>query len=237
MSREFECRREVVLKATPEQVWEAVATTAGNAGWLFPNPISPDGPDTKAWDPPHHFAVRTEQGDWFNAVEYEITARDGSTTILRYMHNGIFQDDWDNQFDAVQKHTDFYLHTLGEYLEHFAGRTATYIGDTPRGIEAPASTASPDGFARLQAALGLEQGAAQGDTVTIEPDGLGPIEAIVDYRTAHFLGLRTGEELYCFFGRNAFGAPVGMSIHSFVEGVDATAVQRSWRAWLEQALA
>jgi uncharacterized protein YndB with AHSA1/START domain len=31
MPPEFECSREVVLPATPEQVWDALTTTAGNA--------------------------------------------------------------------------------------------------------------------------------------------------------------------------------------------------------------
>jgi uncharacterized protein YndB with AHSA1/START domain len=52
MPREFECSRELVLPASPEQVWEAVATTAGNAAWVFPNEIKPDGSGVTAWDPP-----------------------------------------------------------------------------------------------------------------------------------------------------------------------------------------
>ena len=124
---------------SPEQVWEAVATTAGNAAWLFPNEIEPAAASTTAWDPPRHFAVRMEQGDWFNALEFVIEGRDGGTSLLRYAHSGIFVDDWDTQYDAVQQHTDFYLHTLGEYLEHFDGRTATYIGEVPGGIQGPPS--------------------------------------------------------------------------------------------------
>jgi uncharacterized protein YndB with AHSA1/START domain len=236
MSKEFECKRKVVLRATPEQVWDAVATTAGTAGWLFPNPIAPDGSGAAAWDPPNHFAVRTEQGDWFNALDYEIEARDGSTTTLRYVHNGVFQDDWDNQYDAVQQHTDFYLHTLGEYLEHFAGRTAAYVGEAPRGIDGPASTSSPDGFVRLQAALGIDDGAQPGDRVHVQAGEPGPIDGVVSYRTPNFLSIRSEDSLYCFFGRNAFGAPVAMSVHAFAEGVDAAALEQAWRGWLQTVL-
>lgn len=46
----FECRREVLLAATPEEVWEAVATSEGNAAWLFPNAVDAD--TAKAWEPP-----------------------------------------------------------------------------------------------------------------------------------------------------------------------------------------
>src|ERR1700730_77365 len=107
MSPQFECSREVILPATPEQVWAAVATKAGNAAWQFPNEIPTDGTGATVWDPPHHFAVRTQEGDWFNAVEYGIEGRDGGTSLLRYAHSGIFVDDWDTQYDAVQQHTAF----------------------------------------------------------------------------------------------------------------------------------
>ncbi|MGB0093420.1 MAG: hypothetical protein WBP81_12945 [Solirubrobacteraceae bacterium] len=50
------------MPATPERLWEAVATTEGNAAWLFPNEIDPSGAGATAWDPPHHFAIRQEQG-------------------------------------------------------------------------------------------------------------------------------------------------------------------------------
>ena len=83
MSRQFECTREVTLPATPEQVWQAVATAAGNSAWLFPNEIAADGGDAAVWDPPHHFAVRQESGEWFNALDFQIEAIDGSTTRLR----------------------------------------------------------------------------------------------------------------------------------------------------------
>ena len=236
MPPDFECSREVILRATPEEVWEAVATRAGNAAWLFPNEIDPDGAGANVWDPPHHFAIRQEQGDWFNAVEFVIEGREGGTTLLRYVHSGIFVNDWDTQYDAVQHHTDFYLHTLSEYLAHFSGRTATYVGEVPAGIQGPPASAAPDGFRRLQHALGFGT-AGEGDAVRLTPDGLAAIEGVVDYARPNFIGVRTADELYCFFGRNAFGGPVGMSIHSFVDGVDAEKLKQEWQHWLEAALA
>ena len=244
MSSEFECRREIELPASPEQVWEAVATTAGNAAWLFPNQIepgqgaiNPDGSTVTAWDPPRHFAVRVQHGDWFNALEYVIEGRDGGTTLLRYAHSGIFVENWDTQYDAVQQHTDFYLHTLSEYLEHFNGRSATYIGDAPAGIQGPPASAAPDGFQRLQRALGLGDPVTEGDSVALTPSGLDPVEGVVNYVRPNFLGVRSTDGLYCFFGRNAFGAPVGMSLHLFSDGVDADKTKQAWQEWLDTALA
>jgi hypothetical protein len=236
MPPEFECRREVILPATPEEVWQAVATAKGNEAWLFPNEIDPEGTGTKTWDPPTRFAARTEQGDWFNAVEFELEGREGGTTLLRYVHSGIFVDDWDNQYDAVQQHTDFYLHTLAEYLEQFRGRTATFIGDPPQGIQGPPGSAGPDGFERLRRALGLDERASEGDSVRLSPHGLEPVDGVIDYRRGNFLGVRSADALYCFFGRNAFGGPVGISIHSFAPDIDAEEAQQRWQQWLNAAL-
>lgn len=240
MSREFEISREVELAATPEEVWEAVTTNEGNAGWLFPSePIerrvgatTPGGTTVTACDPLHRFAVRTEgEGGWFNAVEFTIEAREGGTTTLRYVHSGIFADDWDTQFDAVSQHTDFYLHTLGQYVEHFSGRTATWIGDVPGGINGPEASMTPDAFDVLKRALGVD-GAAEGDAVQA-----GQIDGVVDYQRPNFLGIRDGDALYRFFGRNAFGGPVGMVVHDFRDGVDAEASKREWQDWLNQVYA
>ncbi len=237
MPREFECTREVILRANPDEVWEAIATKAGNAAWLFPSEIDPSGAGATVWDPPNHFAVRQEQGDWFNALEFVIEARDGGTTLLRYAHSGIFVDDWDNQYDAVGQHTDFYLHTLSQYLQHFKGRTATYIGDVPQGIQGPPTSAAPDGFMRLRRALGLDEQVSEGAAVRLAQPAAEPLDGIVDYLRPNFVGIRTADALYCFFGRNAFGGPVGMSIHSFAHDVDAEATRQNWQRWLSAALA
>jgi uncharacterized protein YndB with AHSA1/START domain len=234
---EFDCSREVPLPAAPERVWQAVATTEGNAGWLFPNEIDPDGTDTKAWDPPTRFAVRQEQGDWFNDLRFTIDDRGDGTSTLHYAHCGVFPPEvFETQNEAIQQHTDFYLHTLSEYLRHFDGRPAAYIGDVPHGIQGPPNSATPDGFERLKRALGLEPSVSEGGQVRLTPDGLETIAGVVDYMRENFMGIRTAEALYCFFGRNAFGGPVGVSIHAF-DDRDPDGEKRAWREWLASALA
>ena len=226
MAKEFEIRREVELPATPEEVWEAVATGPGTASWLFPEEPGPN--DLVEADRPRRYAVRTEgEGGYFNALEFVIEAREGGTAVLRYVHSGIFDDEgWDTQYDAVNSHTDFYLHTLGQYLEHFSPRTATYIGGGPEGINGPEASMTPDAFEKLKQELGA---ASEGDRVQL-PNGDG--DGVVDYLRPNFLGVRTDQALYRFFGRNAFGGPVGMSIHHFGNGVDPHAAATTWRQWL-----
>jgi uncharacterized protein YndB with AHSA1/START domain len=41
MPREFKISKEVTLEATPEQVWDSIATEAGLAAWSMPTPVDP----------------------------------------------------------------------------------------------------------------------------------------------------------------------------------------------------
>jgi hypothetical protein len=240
MGKEFEIEREVELPGTADAAFQAVATGEGNASWLFPSEITSaqggetsDGGKVVNWDPPNRFTVRAEGPDgWFNQLDYRIEEH-GNGVILRYVHSGVFDDEgWEGQYDAVDSHTDFYLHTLGQYLEHFSPRTATYVGGGPGGLSAPEASMTPNAFTKLQAALGVPEGASTGDTVHLAHDD---VDGVIDYRTDRFLGIRTSDALYRFFGRNAFGGPVGMSIHHFGDGVDPEQAGRSWEEWLAQA--
>ena len=242
MGKEFEISREVELPGSPDAVFEAVSTGDGNASWLFPAEIEPreggatsDGGRVLAHDPPHRFTVRAEGPDgWFNQLDFVIEAH-GNGAILRYVHSGVFDEaGWDDQYDAVNAHTDFYLHTLGEYLAHFSPRTATYVGSGPGGISGPETSMTPDAFVKLQRALGVPENAGTGDSVRLAHDD---VDGVIDYKSDHFLGIRTDDALYRFFGRNAFGGPVGMTIHHFGNGVDPDAVGRSWEEWLAQTYA
>ena len=48
--------------------------------------------------------------------------------------------------------------------------------------------------------------------------------------------MRTGDALYRFFGRDAFGWPVGVGIHLFDEHADAGRTSEAWRVWLDDLL-
>ena len=179
MAKEFEIDREVELPGTPEDVFRAVSTDEGTVAWLFP--AGGDEGNVVASDPPRHFEVRDEGPDgWFNHLVFRIEAR-GDGAVLRYVHSSVFgEEDWDNQYDAAGQHTDFYLHTLGQYLEHFSPRTATYVGGGPGGLMGPEASMAPDGFTRLQAALGVPEGASAGDKVRLAHDD---VDGVIDYRT------------------------------------------------------
>ncbi len=236
MSREFEVLREVDLPAAPDDVWTAI--TAGTAAWQFPTGPAPtgEGGPVRTWDPPHRLVIRMESPDGtFNALDYTIEARGGGAAHLRYVHSGILADGWEDQYDAIGDHTDFYLHTLGQYLEHFNGRPVAYIGQPSSGIEGPQAAGTPDAMDTLRAALGVsaDAGVGVGDPVHAELGDAGTLEGVVDYATPAFLGVRTADGLYRFFGRNHYGSVVGMSAHLFADGVDAAAREAALKAWLD----
>jgi hypothetical protein len=103
-------------------------------------------------------------------------------------------------------------------------------------VQGPAASQTPDGFVRLKKALGVD-GASQGDAVELELDGVGRLAGEVDFSNEHFLGLRTADTMYRFFGRNSFGAPVGMTVHDFSGSGDSGATAKAWGAYLEKVYA
>ena len=173
----------------------------------------------------------------FNALDYAIEARAGGTAHLRYVHSGILADGWEDQYDAIGAHTDFYLHTLGQYLEHFNGRPVTYVGQPSSGIEGPEAAGTPDAMDVLRAALGLTSSDGVGAAVHASLGDAGALDGVVDFSSPEFLGVRTDEGLYRFFGRNHFGGVVGLSAHLFVDDVDAAARETALKAWLTRMYA
>jgi uncharacterized protein YndB with AHSA1/START domain len=227
MSREFEITREVDLPAAPDDVWTAI--TADTAAWQFPTGMEipaggepPEGAPVTTWDPPHRLVVRMESPDGtFNALDYAIEAREGGTAHLRYVHSGILADEWEDQYDAIDGHTDF------------NGRKVTYVGQPSAGINGPDAAGAPDAMDSLRAALGVAADARVGDAVHASLGDAGTLDGVIDYSTPEFLGVRTADGLYRFFGRNHFGSVVGMSAHLFVDGVDAAAREAELKAWLD----
>jgi hypothetical protein len=242
VSREFDITREIDLPAAPDDVW--IAITADTAAWQFPTGMEipagaapPDGAPM-TWDPPRRLVIRMASPDGtFNALDYAIEARDGGTAHLRYVHSGILADGWEDQYDAIGGHTDFYLHTLGQYLEHFNGRAATYVGQPSSGIDGPQSAGGEDAMDTLRAALGIGDGAAVDDAVHADLGPAGSLDGVIDYLAPQFIGVRADDGLFRFFGRNAFGGVVGLSAHMFRDDVDATQAEADLKSWLDSVYA
>jgi hypothetical protein len=244
MSKEFEIAREFEVDATPEQVWESFTT--GTGGWLWPMDApepreggkGPFGSTVTVWDPPRRYTNRVADVEGIaqqtlNQLDYTIEPREGGRrSWVRYVHSGIFVEDWDNQYDGANKHTDFYLHTLREYLTYFAPRPVSFAT-----LDGPEASTAADALTAVVRALGLAENTAEGTTVEVQGPERRLFEAVVDYHNPYFLGLRTDDALIRFFGRNHWGAPVGISVHDFAPGADAKVNEAAWQEWLNAVYA
>lgn len=238
MFERFEVRWEGAVPAGPRDVWDAITRHAD--GYLWPVEYEPrvggaergltaGGGTVTTWDPPHRFATRTRpesERDGVNELSYRLEPL-GAVTYLRSVHRGdVPADDVARQLDACRRHTAFYHHSLGQYACHFAGREAAYVG-----VEGPASSAR-GGFTALRRALGVGDDVVVGDRVRLTPEGLEPIDAVVDYAADAFLGVRGRDALYRLYGRDAWGWPVAIGHHLFADGADQAASRRAWDDWL-----
>ncbi|MFC4590202.1 SRPBCC family protein [Sphaerisporangium corydalis] len=242
MPHEFELRKQVTLKATPEQVWEAIATGPGIDSWFMGrNEIEPrQGGATRqyfgdvpveatvsAWEPARRFAFRSDpaQDGSFMAFEYLIEARGQGTTVLRMVQSGILGDDWEAEYDGLSRGWDMYLHTLGQYLTHFQGRHAVVVFALR-----PGEAGHGPAWAALERGLGLTGPVARGERVRLTPDGFGPIQGVADYVLPDFLGVRTGDGLYRFIRGTHDTLVVG---HHLFADIDAKRAEQDWQDWLD----
>ena len=242
MPREVELRKEITLDATPEQVWEAIAAGPGIDAWFMGrNQVEPrEGGTTSmtvgehtveatvtAWEPPRRFAYRagSPEAAEFMAFEWLIQGRDDGTCVLRLVQSGVMGDDWETEYDALVNGWDMYLDQLAQYLRYFRGRPAT-----PITVMGPGPGDADQVWPALTDGLGLDGPATVGDKVRLTPQGLAPIEGVVDYVAPDFLGVRADDGLYRFI--RGFDGSVAVGHHLYADDVDARRTEQAWQAWL-----
>ena len=130
---------EVELKATPEQVWEAVATGHGVSSWFVPTEVRDDGTVVSyfgpgmeavakqtAYEKPHRFAAESPgpgPGAPPMATEWTVEARDGGVCVVRVVHSLFAEgDDWDDQLESFEAGWPWFFAVLRLYVERFSGR-------------------------------------------------------------------------------------------------------------------
>jgi uncharacterized protein YndB with AHSA1/START domain len=246
MARPFEVRKEIELDATPEEVWEAIATGPGIDAWFMgTNEVEPrEGGAVRmtlpgwtlestvsVWDPPRRLLTETDKGEdgRFMAFEYIIEGREGASTVLRFVHSGFLpDDDWETEYEALKTGDPAYLQKLAEYLKYFRGRTAVPVSAFGPQVDRERA------WAVFKDALGLTGEIAEGDQVRFTTGGLPPLEGVVDYVSPDFLGVRTSDGLYRFI--HGLGGTIVLGHHIF-SGVDQQATERAWQSWVERAFA
>ena len=187
---------EVEVPGTPEQVWEAIATGEGSAGWLFPAEVEGRengviaihrglGAGTAeatitAWDPPRRFAYAEPLPGVPRPLTTELVvqARAGGTCVVRVV-SGFTEggsDGWEDLLDSTMQGWRMALRVLRAYLANFAGQPA-------RLFHVAASSARPakdrdEVMAEVLADLGLS-GLAIGDSFRT-PDHAPPLAGVVE---------------------------------------------------------
>ena len=174
-TRSITVEREV--RATPEEVWEAIATGPGISSWFYPTEVEERAGgaftyhtgaqmDTPAkvtvWDPPRRF--RHEGRDCGpdgppTATEWTITPKSGGRCRVRVVHS-LFAStkDWDGQLEDFEAGWPAAIAILRLYLAHFAGQRASIVR-----VLAPFEGSAGAAWKALRAELGageLEPGDA-----------------------------------------------------------------------------
>ena len=244
MTHPFEIEQETALPASPEQVWEAIATGPGIDSWFMGrNEVEPRAGGVAAMDiggrreeavitayePGKRLATRTATAEdgRFMAFEYLIEGRDGGSTVLRVVHSGLLGDDWQDEYDALRRGWPFHLHTLREYLAHFPGRTGT-----PVFAFAPAQGRSAREIrTALDRGLSLPATVAVGDRVHAEPMGLPPLDGEVVWSDDERFEVRSADALYSFH----HGSGVALMFHHLF-GPNPDGAEAAWQHWLTDLL-
>jgi uncharacterized protein YndB with AHSA1/START domain len=236
MGREFANRHDAQVAATPEQVWDAIATGPGVSSWFigrteidgagavrtaFGDDWIPAGHVTVA-QPPTAFAYTSDPAPDSRVIAYEylIEGRAGGSTVLRAMTSGFLPgDEWAAEYEAMTYGTALFFATLVEYLGHFAGRTAV-----PVTAFGPPVADWHLTWARLHADLGLDGPPGPGDRVRLH-DG----DGVVYFTNPHTLGVRTEDAMYRFIRGLHGGMVAGHHLFGAVTAADSA---DAWQAWL-----
>jgi hypothetical protein len=185
MPKEFEVRWSGDLPGTPAQIWDAI--TVHSAGWLWPIEYEPRaGGAEKGLTGTGGTVTVWEPERWF------VTRAPGNE--LDYRISGTHVD-YTHRGTLDEADYDRELDACRRHTAFYRHTMAEYLRHFPGRDARYAAYEYPGDFSSLLAAL--------------EPAG------VVDYRTATFLGVRTEDALYRFFGRDAWGWPVGATWHGF----------------------
>ena len=239
MSHSFQIAKELELDASPEQVWDAIATGPGIDAWFVGHSDAQptEGGDVTfslgdfttvgtvtAREPLKRFAYRSAAGPdgEFMAFDYVIEGRNGGSTVLRMVQSGMLGDDWEAEYDALEKGWTLYLHTIGEYIEHFQGRPSQTVD-----IHGAQADDEDKAWELLKRGLGVTGTPALGDTIhlpVVDTDG------VVDYvEEKAIIGVRTSDGLYRFSGRCG---SMSLGHHIFADGFDKATAAQAWQSWL-----
>ena len=248
-THEFEVRDEITVAATPEQVWDAIATGPGVDAWFMGRSefeaheggtatMTMGGQTSRstitAYEPGKRFAYRSDAtpDGAFMAFEYLIEGRDGGSTTVRFVHSGLIAgDDWETEYDALKQGDPMYLRQLAAYLVNFPGATLRHTvfavgpqvadGDHVRSV--------------FGSVLGLTGAATEGAPVRLAVDGLERTDGVVEFVAPSYVGVRTDEGLYLLM--HGYMNTIVVEYHGYSGEQGDDELQGAWQTWLAKAFA
>src|SRR6267378_6993017 len=144
MKGDWEIRTEAEVDASPEQVWQALASAHGLNGWFSGSIELEPGPggilrsttggyadelSVTAWEPGRRVTYRStpDADNRFYALEWLVEGRAGGT-LLRCVASGFIPgDDWEAEFESLRDGGAMYFLSLVQYLTHFRGRSVQVV--------------------------------------------------------------------------------------------------------------
>ena len=248
---------EFEVAGTPEQVWQAIATSQGVSSWFVPTDFEErDGKpvaitvrfapgveprsDITAWDPPRKYATKADgwmPGSPPIASEWTVEARGGGKCVIRIVQSLFAStDEWDSQLEAAKGGFASFLEILKIYLAHFRGQRSVL-----QQWSAPAPGTEGESWDAFTAALGLK-GLRVGDRFTA-PAGAPALTGVLEYATENpfdaLVRLEKPAPGVAAMGIAGYpGGPINVSMHLYLYGDQgaSTLVKEAprWDAWFQK---
>jgi uncharacterized protein YndB with AHSA1/START domain len=247
---------ETEVPGTPEEVWQAIATGPGLTAWFVPSQVEErekgsmvmnfgPGMESRAeiqeWDPPRRFTAENSEGMGPGAppmaTEWTVEAKAGGTCRVRVVHSWFAStDDWDKQYESVEKGWPAFFRILNRYLTHFRGQPCTQFQ-----LMAVTPGSKEEVWAKLAHPLGLA--VAEVGRSAKSSDDAPRLAAVVEY-----VGAKANPELTLRLEQPAPGTahlsamPMGgqvclyMCLYLYGDGAGAVAKREEpvWRSWLDR---
>ena len=244
---------ELTVSATPEQVWDAIASADGISAWMVPTELDPReggavkfhmGPDrasegtVTAFEPTRRIVY---EEDWATLVghagadvtplvtEFLVEARSGGTCVVRVVSSAYGTGaDWEHEFwGEMETGWAPMLDNLRIYLTHFGGQRATATTSTATFAVAPV-----EAIDRVRAALGVS---TAGDPI----DAAG-VDGVVERTIAQHFLVRIERPVPGLVSCFSFGDDAGsvVNLSAYLYGPDGPAaaerLRPEWQSLLDE---